>query len=570
MQPSWPIAVRHYFYIFLFVVVLLAPFLMRRVVQGERGSGEVGPGARRLVVITPHNQDIRREFARAFNAWHLSRHGQPVAIDYRTPGGTNDIKRQLDDTYRSWRQADDTPNGKLSDDFPADIHIVWGGGPFFFDKELKPLDILQSVRLDPRFLAAAYPQPTLAGVPLYEGTKNEAGVPAPKWVGVCLSAFGIVYNPDVYRTLRLPEPAQWHDLADPRLAGQLALADPTHSGSAAVAYMVVIERAMADAEAEALRRDPRLAQRSKKLLAEAVAVVDLDKAFPARDDGKLKPEQLKERNKLRAELTENRAHVQAYVDAIAAGWQRGMGELLLIAANSRYFTDSASQVPNDVGNGDSAAGIAIDFYGRVYQDLVGVERCKVVLPAGATAITPDPVAILNGVRGPSLELATRFVEFLLTPEGQRLWILKPGQPGGPAERALRRPPVRQDLYADRAGWSDDVNPFTESQGFNQREDFEALFSDTRPVWTAAWIDSRESLKSAYAAILRVGHPARRAELLAELARLPITMGDVAKARGERKALEASGGSAEEWKARDRIGMVKRFRAHYQRVANRAK
>ena len=46
-----------------------------------------------------------------------------------------------------------------------------------------------------------------------------------------------------------------------------------------------------------------------------------------------------------------------------------MGELLLIAANGRYFTDSAPQVPNDVGNGDAAAGIAIDFYGRVYQEV---------------------------------------------------------------------------------------------------------------------------------------------------------------------------------------------------------
>lgn len=514
---------RQYLYIFLFVVILLAPFAMRRVVQGDRGPGAAGAGARRLVVITPHNQDIRREFARAFNAWHVARHGKAVEFDYRTPGGTNDIKRQLDDTYRSWRDS-----GKLRDDFPADVHIVWGGGPFFFDKELKPLGILQPVRLDPQFLAAAYPQPALAGVPLYEGTKDEAGGPAPKWVGVCLSAFGIVYNPDVYRTLGLPAPAQWRDLTDPRLAGQLALADPTHSGSAAVAYMVVIERAMADAE---------------------------EAYFATHPDARALP-------------PAERAKQPGYTDAIAAGWQRGMGELLLIAANSRYFGDSASQVPNDVGNGDSAAGIAIDFYGRVYEEMVGPQRCRFVAPAGATAITPDPIAVLAGVRGPPLELATRFVEFMLTPEAQRLWILKPGQPGGPAERGLRRPPVRRDLYADRTGWSDDVNPFAESQGFNQREDFETLFSDTRPVWTAAWIDSRESLRDAYAAVLRVDDAARRAELISELANLPITMHDVAKHHRERKKHEKAGG-AEEWKARTRIGMVKTFRRHYAAVAAKA-
>ena len=516
---------RHYLYIFLFGIVLLAPFVMRQAVRGDRGPAGGGAGARRLVVITPHNQDIRREFARAFNAWHVARHGEPVEIDYRTPGGTNDIKRQLDDTYRAWRG----PDGKLRADFPAVLHVVWGGGNYYFDKELKPLGVLQPLKLDPQLLAAAYPQPTLAGVPLYEGSRDAAGVPAPQWVGVCLSAFGIVYNPDVYGALGLPEPARWADLTHSRLAGQLALADPTHSGSASVAYMMVIERAMADAEEAFFKANPAARQ------------------LPATERGKQ----------------------PGYTDAIAAGWQRGMGELLLIAANSRYFSDSASQVPNDVGNGDSAAGIAIDFYGRVYQDMVGPDRCRVVMPAGATAITPDPVAVLAGVRGADLELATRFVEFMLTPEGQLLWILKPGEPGGPAERGLRRPPVRRDLYGDRSGWTDDVNPFEEAGGFNQREDFETLFSDTRPVWTAAWIDSRESLKSAYAAILSVPDPARRAELTAELARLPITMDDVAAARKERKALESTGG-AEEWKARNRIQMVKDFRAHYGRVASMAR
>jgi ABC-type Fe3+ transport system substrate-binding protein len=519
---------RHYFYILLFVIVLLAPFAMRRAVRGDRDAGDpAGAGARRLVVITPHNQDIRREFARAFNAWHVARFGEPVEVDYRTPGGTNDIKRQLDDTYRSWRQ----PDGTLRPDFPADVHVVWGGGPFYFDKELKPLDILQPLRLDPRLLAAAYPEPTIAGVPLYEGPPANwaaGGAARPRWVGVCLSAFGIVYNPDVYRTLGLPEPAHWHDLTHPRLAGQLALADPTHSGSASVAYMVIVERRMADAEEAYFEQNPAARQ------------------LP---------------------VTE-RAKQPGYDDAIAAGWQRGMGELLLIAANSRYFTDSASQVPNDVGNGDSAAGIAIDFYGRVYQEMVGPDRCRVVMPAGATAITPDPVAILAGVRGPELELATRFVEFLLTAEGQLLWILKPGHPGGPAERGLRRPPVRRDLYADRTGWTDDVNPFAEAGGFNQREDFEALFSDTRPVWTAAWIDSREGLRDAYATILRVPGPQHRDALLAELARLPVTMADVAKARSERKDREKSGG-AEEWKARHRIELVNRFRDHYATVAAKA-
>ena len=97
-----------------------------------------------------------------------------------------------------------------------------------------------------------------------------------------------------------------------------------------------------------------------------------------------------------------------------------------------------------------------------------------------------------------------------------------------------------------------------------------MFSDTRPVWTAAWIDSRETLKSSYKTILKVADVARRDALIAELANLPITMADVAAARDKRKEIESAGRSAEEWKARNRIQMVKDFRAHYERVAAKAR
>src|SRR6476646_1560984 len=152
-----------------------------------------------------------------------------------------------------------------------------------------------------------------------------------------------------------------------------------------------------------------------------------------------------------------------------------MSELLKIAANARYFTDSSSIVPNDVSRGEAAAGMAIDFYARITEETVGASRARFFAPIGATAITPDPVGILHGTKGRRLELATHFVEFLLSIEGQRLWELKAGLPGGPVERALRRPPIRQDVYADRTGWADDFNPFQIAKGFNQRADWMVLF-----------------------------------------------------------------------------------------------
>ena len=149
--------------------------------------------------------------------------------------------------------------------------------------------------------------------------------------------------------MHLSPPRTWSDLTDPRLFAGLSLADPTHSGSAGVAYMMVIQRAMADAETEFLGRPGNAGKTAAQL-----------KSDPQ------------------------------YQAALDAGWKRGMRQLVLIAANARYFSDSSAEPPIDVAGGDAAAGMAIDFYGRVTQETVGPDRETFVAPRAATAITPTP------------------------------------------------------------------------------------------------------------------------------------------------------------------------------------
>jgi hypothetical protein len=258
-----------------------------------------------------------------------------------------------------------------------------------------------------------------------------------------------------------------------------------------------------------------------------------------------------------------------YQQAVADGWRQGMGQLLLIAANARYFSDSSEVVPTDVGRGEAAAGMAIDFYARVTEGTVGPERARYIAPRAATAITPDAVAILKGTSGRQLTLATRFIEFLLTPEAQRLWILEPGQPGGPIERSPRRMPIRLDVYANQTGWADHFDPFKEAGGFNQRGEWMALMSDTRPIWDAAWIDSREELLATYRRILSVSDPTRRDGLLRELALVPVTMRGVEHRRAERLRVEETHADIFDWTARDRINWGNVFREHYRAVGARA-
>lgn len=534
---------RRYLFILLFLLVLVAPFVVR---LGLRSSAPAAPRtsgradkAPRLIVFTPHNQDIRREFAAAFAGWHRRRYGTAVVMDFRTIGGTNDIKRQLESMYRPYRDPDGTL--KPEADVPIDADVVWGGGDFFFNKELKSdLGILRPLDLPKSALDDAFPQPTIAGVRLYDGEKDPAGNPAPRWVGVCLSSFGICYNADLYDRLRaehgaLAYPTTWQDLTDVRLAGMLALADPTHSGSVAVAYNMVVQRRMADAE-EAYR-----------------------KANPGPDGQPLPPDKLDKKD-------------PKYQAALAGGWHAGMADLQRIAANGRYFTDSSTMVPNDVGNGQAAAGVVIDFYGRSFEEFVGPRRCKFVSPPAATAITPDPVAILHGVRGERLELSKHFVEFLLSPEGQVLWIKRPGTPNGPTDRALRRPPVRRDLYApgtNHADWTDpDLNPFADAGGFNQRGEWMGLVTDTRMVWAAAWLDAGDEMGDAYRRIL-AGDETRRKDLLDAFADVPVQMTDLQAQSRQRDEIRKAGGDLDAWTADRRMFWAAAFRRHYMAVADRA-
>lgn len=407
-----------------FVIILLAPIALswRYGVRLATDAPKASSGTLELVIITPHQEGIRREFAQAFSAWHQAQYGSPVNIDYRTFGG-NDIVKYLDERHKTTFPQTHTYG----------IDLAWGGGDFLFDQQLKKPGYLQPVEFEPEFLKQVYPQPTLGGLPLYDLDKKNG----PCWFGTVLSSFGIVYNLDLLKYLDMPELKTWKDLADPRLAGWITLVDPTRSASAKQVYMVICERAMADAVAQG-----------------------------------------------RSE---------------ADGWADGMGLIRQIAANARMFADSSSTAPIMVSSGDAAAGMSIDFFGRSQSTAVGVGRMKYIEPENATIINPDPIGLVTGAE--HKELAIQFIRFVLRPEGQTLWNTRAGAAGGPRQTSLRRLPIRADAYADMAEFTDPVNPFQMASQFNKSNAREKTFGIVGDLIQFSCIDLLDELRQTRKAIL---------------------------------------------------------------------
>jgi iron(III) transport system substrate-binding protein len=421
--------VRRYAFVILFFVVLVTPFLLRAM-YGTRAM--LPSDALPLIIVTPHVEGIRREFGEAFSQWHQQKFGQPVAIDYRNFGGTSSIVKFFDTSRSRFEQL-----GTYK------IDLVWGGGDYLFEIDLKGKGHLQPVELGQSFLEAVYPQKSLAGLPLYD-----TGSP-PQWFGTALSSFGICYNKDVLRYLGLPEPTTWNDLTDPRYAGWIVLADPTQSASAKTSFMIVVERAMADASARGESED--------------------------------------------------------------IGWARGMGMLRQIAANARLFTDSGSAQPGVVASGDVAAAMVIDFFARATIEQVGPDRMGYIEPVNATAVNPDPIALVKGAE--HSETAIRFIRFVLSEEGQRLWNTRAGAPRGPKSTSLRRLPVRQSVYTDTRDFTDQVNPFRSASEFNTSNARKRTFGIIGDLIQMSMIDLLDDLRDTRASILK---SPRAAELDAKL------------------------------------------------------
>ena len=505
-------------------MLVALPLLLRESPPIQRGSTET------LVIIGPNNEIVRSEFGRAFAVWARRELHQEVVIDWRTPGGTSDIIKLVDEQFTaaflaahpelpsSARKAFN--NAKVDPDdtaLPEDdrrarrlflasaigigLDLMFGGGEFDHRVSLAGKGYVVDtglIREMPEVFRDDVMPQTLGGEIIYD----QRG----RYFASALASFGICYSPDRLAAISragsrsgpdVMSPRAWRDLGAPELLGAVAMADPTKSGSIANCYVMMLQEQLAIAVREG----------------GATAA----NATPAMLD---------------------------------AGWRAGFGLIKQIAGNARYVTDSASRVPRDVGRGDAAAGMCIDFYGRAEAEWTrhesGRERLVYVTPVGGTSISADPISCFRGAPHP--ELAKAFMRFVLSVEAQKLWNYRVGEAGGPTTYALRRWPVRRDLYTPEhlPHLSDpDENPFELAKSFQFQGAWTGPYFDLiRSTIKAVALDPRPELESAWRAIVAAGGPQHVPAAMAEFTWLPFAHHEAKAAR-------------EAWE-QDRVGTMRRW------------
>ena len=223
-------------------------------------------------------------------------------------------------------------------------------------------------------------------------------------------------------------------------------------------------------------------------------------------------------------------HMMYEIILQAYGWDKGWRIITGMGANARNFTNSASQIPKDVAIGEVAYGLAIDFYAWAQVNEAGADKIGFVMPENLTIINPDGIAILKAA--PNLSVAEAFVRFVMSPDGQKLWLLAKGSPGGPVNYQLNRFSVLPSLYDDSPQRTAvKLNPFSWRSNFTFDETLSSVrYGIVNDLIGVMIIDCKDLLTQAWKRSLARGLPEEEWQ---KLTAMPITAAealDLAKNR----------------------------------------
>ena len=306
--------------------VALAALGLAQAWSPQLSAQEIGD---KLVVVTSFPKDLTNVFKEAF--------------EKKYPGMTVEMLKKK--TTAGVKYIQETASNNTSD-------IFWASAPDAFE-------VLKGDGLLAKYEVKATGIPDKVGVfPIND--------PDGYYKGFAASGYGFMWNTRYLKAKKLPEPAEWEDLAKPVYFGHVGMSAPSRSGTTHLTVETVLQ---------------------------------------------------------------------------GLGWDDGWALWKRIGGNLKTVTERSFGVPSGVNSGDFGIGIVIDFFG--FSSKASGYPVEFRYPS-TTTLVPANIAIV--ANAPHPEAAAAFIEFVLSPEGQRL-LLDP---------KIRRLPVRPEIYAEAP---DLPNPF---------------------------------------------------------------------------------------------------------------
>ena len=477
-------------FISVLIVVLVAALVALPVALRPEGRA-IPADAERLVVITPHNEQIRHELGRGFTRWMLETHKRSAVIEWRTPGGTSDIRKLLESQYAAAIERGLIKPGVTPSAATMPYDIIIGGGTYEHSRlargvaatvagERVHVPLSTPAGIDPEKLEEIFGENRVGPSRLYE--------PDRRWIGTTLSSFGILYNIERLSERGMEPPDSWEDLTDPRLTGWLALADPRQSGSVATTYESILDAHGWDDGWRILRA----MSANARYFSSSATLPVLD-------------------------ISSGEAAAGLCID---------------------FYGRFQAQVISSASGDESGPG-----------------RLGYVEPAGQTRIDPDPVSVLAGGPNPELALRfVEFIISEFGQAIWQFPAVGPDAPAGtlgPEKYELRRLPIRRSMYEPDmfARFIDRVDPYKVASDAPPRG-WRGLIG---PIFGAAMIDTHNELVAAWRARRDAIDRGASAELIARIDALLFAMPEHVFADGRRVTLttETYAEVAADWSDRER-------------------
>ncbi len=381
-------------------------------------NAAAGRTIKKLVIISPHNEDIQYEFETAFKSYAKHNFEWDVSFEWRNVGGgASAIQQFIENSYLQSQSCG--------------VDVFFGGGEYPY-QALAEQGLLEKLEIEPQALAQIPQQ--FGGMPFYD--------PDMRWIGSTLGGFGFIYNSKLLQEMGVLPPEKWEDMGRAEFFNLILLADPTQSGSAAAAYEMI------------LQTEPN--------------------------------------------------------------WPSGWAKLLSILSNAKRFANNAGEAASGPAVGEAAIAASIDFYG-IMRAAEAPDKLVYINPSGQTGYTPDPIAILKNP--PNKDTAGKFVNFVLSPEGQALWGLPAGHPDGPKRSSLNRPPIRKDFYDKYEGQmlKGLSNPYVAAAGMNMNAELRRVrYGVLNHLVYAAAIANLDLMKQAKQALIKSNFDAAKLAIFNEL------------------------------------------------------